>query len=143
MWAALLASGVDPIVTGLAIGLSASAYTPDRQDLETATLLVKLFREQPTSELARSARVGIASTLSPNERLQTLLHPWTSYLIVPLFALANAGIELDASFLRSAYTAPITIGVLLGYVIGKPVAIVLTSASVTRLSNGRIRPPNS
>ncbi|HEY2296795.1 MAG TPA: Na+/H+ antiporter NhaA [Jatrophihabitans sp.] len=141
MWAALLASGVDPIVTGLAIGLSASAYTPDRQDLETATLLVKLFREQPTSELARSARVGIASTLSPNERLQTLLHPWTSYLIVPLFALANAGIELNAGFLRHAYTTPITLGIVIGYVIGKPVAVVSSSWLVTRLSKGRIRPP--
>ena len=86
-------------------------------------MLVKLFREQPTSELARSASAGITSTLSPNERLQTFFHPWTSYLIVPLFALANAGIELDRSFLRTAYTAPITLGVLIGYVIGKPVAL--------------------
>jgi Na+/H+ antiporter NhaA len=141
MWAALLASGVDPIITGLAIGLSASAYPPNRGQLEEATLLVKLFREQPTSRLARSATLGIASTLSPNERLQTLFHPWTSYLIVPLFALANAGIELDGSFLRHAYTTPITLGVLIGYVVGKPIAVVLTSWLVTRLSKGRIRPP--
>jgi Na+/H+ antiporter NhaA len=141
MWAALLASGVDPIVTGLAIGLVASAYSPNRAQLEEATLLVKLFREQPTSELARSAKLGITSTLSPNERLQAFFHPWTSYLIVPLFALANAGIDLNASFLRHAYTSPITLGVLLGYVVGKPVAVVLTSALVTRLSKARIRPP--
>jgi Na+/H+ antiporter NhaA len=141
MWAALLASGVDPIVTGLVVGLSASAYTPDRQDLETATLLVKLFREQPTSELARSARVGIAATLSPNERMQAVLHPWTSYLIVPLFALANAGIALDGSFLRHAYTTPIALGILIGYVVGKPVAVVASSWLVARLSKGRIQPP--
>jgi Na+/H+ antiporter NhaA len=141
MWAALLASGVDPIVTGLAIGLSASAYSPNRGELEEATLLVKLFREQPTSQLARSATVGITSTLSPNERLQTLFHPWTSYLIVPVFALANAGVELNGSFLRHAYSTPITLGILVGYVIGKPVAVVLTSWLVTRLSKGRIRPP--
>jgi Na+/H+ antiporter NhaA len=141
MWAALLASGVDPIVTGLAIGLSASAYSPNRVQLEEATLLVRLFREQPTSELARSASLRITSTLSPNERLQAFFHPWTSYLIVPLFALANAGIELNASFLRHAYTAPITLGVLLGYVLGKPVAVVLTSSLVTWLSKARIRPP--
>jgi Na+/H+ antiporter NhaA len=141
MWAALLASGVDPIVTGLAIGLSAPAYSPAREQLEQATVLVKSFREQPTSELARSASAGITLALSPNERLQTFFHPWTSYLIVPLFALANAGIELNGTFLRTAYTTPITLGVLIGYVVGKPVALVLTSSVMTRLSHGRIRPP--
>src|SRR4051812_40703786 len=141
MWAALLASGVDPVVAGLAIGLAATAYSPERGQLEEATLLVKLFREQPTSELARSARVGITSALSPNERLQTVLHPWTSYLIVPLFALANAGIELDGPFLRHAYTAPITLGVIVGYVVGKPLAVTATSWLMTRMSRGRIRPP--
>ncbi|HVU91644.1 MAG TPA: Na+/H+ antiporter NhaA [Jatrophihabitans sp.] len=141
MWAALLASGIDPIVAGLAIGLAASAYSPDRGRLEEATSMVKLFREQPTSELARTARVGIAATLSPNERLQTFFHPWTSYVIVPLFALANAGIQLDGGFLRHAYTTPITLGVLLGYLVGKPVAVVGTAWVVTRLSRGRIRPP--
>jgi Na+/H+ antiporter NhaA len=141
MWAALLASGVDPIVTGLAIGLSAPAYSPAREQLEQATVLVKSFREQPTSELARSASAGITLALSPNERLQTFFHPWTSYLIVPLFALANAGIELNGTFLRTAYTTPITLGVLIGYVVGKPVALMLTSSVMTRLSHGRIRPP--
>lgn len=141
MWTALLASGVDPVVAGLAIGLSATAYTPARGQLEEATHGVKLFREQPTPELARTATAGIASTLSVNERLQAFLHPVTSFVIVPLFALANAGIELNASFLRTAYTAPITIGVLIGYVVGKPIAVVATSWIVARLSGGTIRPP--
>jgi Na+/H+ antiporter NhaA len=141
MWTALLASGVDPIVAGLAIGLAAPAYSPPRERLEEATDLVRSFREQPTPALARSATAGITSTLSPNERLQTFLHPWTSYVIVPLFALANAGIELSGHFLRTAYTTPITLGVLIGYVVGKPVAVMLTSAVVVRLSHGRIRPP--
>lgn len=141
MWASLLSSGVDPIVAGLALGLAAPAYAPARVELEEATLLVRVFREQPTSELARSASAGIRSALSPNERLQTTFHPWTSYLIVPLFAFANAGIELRGSFLREAYAAPITLGVLVGYVVGKPVAAVATSWLVTRLSKGRVRPP--
>jgi Na+/H+ antiporter NhaA len=141
MWAALLASGVDPVVAGLTIGLSIPAYTPARSQLERATDQVRLFREQPTPELARAATTGIASTLSVNERLQAFLHPTTSYVIVPVFAVANAGIELDSTFLREAYTTPITLGVLIGYVIGKPVALVGTSWVVTRLSRGRIRPP--
>jgi protein-disulfide isomerase len=100
-----------------------------------------LFREQPTPELARSATSGITSALSPNERLQAFFHPWTSYLIVPLFALANAGIELNGSFLAHAYTAPITLGILIGYVVGKPIAVVGTSRLMTLLSKGKIRAP--
>jgi Na+/H+ antiporter NhaA len=141
IWAALMASGVDPVVTGLAIGLSASAYSPTRSDLEQATGLVRRFREQPTPELARSATAGLTSTLSPNARLQTFYHPWTSYVIVPIFALANAGIVLNGSFLADAYTAPVTLGVLVGYIVGKPVAVIGTSWAITRLSHGRVRPP--
>jgi Na+/H+ antiporter NhaA len=141
MWGMLRTSGVDPIVAGLAIGLAAPAYTPARDELRAATGLVRRFREQPTPELAKTARVGLSSTLSPNARLQTFFHPWTSYLIVPLFALANAGIVLNADFLSRAYTAPVTLGVLVGYVVGKPLAVVSSSWGVTRLSRGRIRPP--
>ncbi len=141
VWTALLASGVDPVVAGLAIGLASSAYSPTRGDLEQATGLVRRFREQPTPQLARSATAGLTATLSPNARLQTFYHPWTSYVIVPLFALANAGIVLNTDFLAHAYTAPVTLGVLGGYVVGKPLAVIGTSWVVTRLSGGRVRPP--
>ena len=69
------------------------------------------------------------------------MHPWTGFVIVPLFALANAGIALDSGFLRRAATSPITLGIILGYVVGKPVGIVGASWLVTRLSRGRLRPP--
>ncbi|HEY0813798.1 MAG TPA: Na+/H+ antiporter NhaA [Pseudonocardia sp.] len=141
VWLALEASGVDPVVAGLAIGLAAPAYTPNRDELEQATGQVRSFREQPTPELVRAATASLTSTLSPNARLQSFYHPWTSFLIVPLFALANAGVVLNAATLVHAYTTPVTLGVLLGYVVGKPVAVVFTSWAVTRLSRGRIRPP--
>ena len=102
---------------------------------------MRRFREQPTPEMARSATSGLTATLSPNERLQSFFHPWTSYVIVPLFGLANAGIALDPGFLADAYLAPVTLGVILAYVVGKPVAVVGTSYLVTRLSRGRVRPP--
>jgi Na+/H+ antiporter NhaA len=140
MWAAPLKSGVDPVVAGLAIGLTAPAYSPGREELEEATGLFRLFREQPTPELARSATVGLTTTISPNERLQYLYHPWTSYLIVPLFGLANAGVAIDATFLGQAFTSPITLGILLGYVVGKPIAVTSVSWLLERLTGGRIRP---
>jgi Na+/H+ antiporter NhaA len=140
-WIALSHSGVDPIVIGLAMGLLTWAAPAARSDLERATDLFRLFREQPTPELARTAATGVTAAISPNERLQLLFHPWTSYVIVPLFALANAGIAIDAAFLGRASTSPITLGILVGYVAGKPIGILVASYLVTVLSRGRLRPP--
>jgi Na+/H+ antiporter NhaA len=140
-WIALSTSGVDPIVVGLAMGLLTFAGPAARTDLERASDLFRMFREQPTPELARSAQAGVGSAISPNERLQLRFHPWTSYVIVPLFALANAGIAINAEFLGRAFTSPITLGILIGYVVGKPVGVVGGSWLVTKLSRGRLRPP--
>ena len=140
-WLALLESGVEPVVIGLALGLLAYAYPAPRPSLERATERFREFREQPTPELARLARLEIRTATSSNERLQHLFHPWTSYVVVPLFALANAGIEIDGGFLAQAFTSPITLGVLAGYVVGKPVGIFGGSWLVTRASGRRLRPP--
>jgi Na+/H+ antiporter NhaA len=136
LWVALHESGVDPLISGLAVGLAVSAYPPARTELERATELTRSFREQPTPELARSAQLGVQSAISANERLQYRLHPWTSFVIVPLFALANAGIHIDADLLGDAVSSPITLGIVLGYVVGKPIGItaaVWLGARVTGL----------
>ncbi|WSR66275.1 Na+/H+ antiporter NhaA [Streptomyces sp. NBC_01198] len=140
-WVAFLKSGVDPVVVGLIMGLLSYAYPASRDALERASGLFRSFREQPTPELEREARQGIASALSPNDRLQRLFHPWSSYVIVPLFALANAGIQINGSLLASAFTSRITLGILLAYALGKPIGIVTASVLATRLSGGRMRPP--
>ncbi len=140
-WFALLRSGVDPVVLGLALGLVTYAAPAARADLERATDLFRQFREQPTSELARTAQAGLTSAVSPNERLAQRYHPWTSYAIVPLFALANAGVAINGSFLARAYTSPITLGIALGFILGKPIGITGTSWLVTKLSHKRLRPP--
>jgi Na+/H+ antiporter NhaA len=140
-WVALFKSGVDPVVAGLVMGLLTYAYPAARSDLERATERFRLFREQPTPELERRARVGLRSALSLNERLQQLYHPWTSYAIVPLFALANTGISITGDFLSRAYSSPITLGILFGYVAGKPIGIFGASWLVTRVTGGRLRPP--
>ena len=137
-WVSLFHSGVDPVVVGLAMGLMTFAYAPSRDELERATGLFRLFREQPTAELAREARAGLDASLSANDRLQQLYHPWTSYLIVPIFALANAGIQIDGKFLAKAYTSPITLGIILGYVLGKPVGVTGVAWVVTKVSRGRM-----
>jgi Na+/H+ antiporter NhaA len=140
-WVAFYKSGVDPLVVGLVMGLIAAAHPATRSDLERASEVFRMFREQPTPGLAQSAREGVRTALSPNDRMQQLFHPWTSYLIVPLFALVNAGITVNASFLARAYTAPVTLGILIGYVVGKPVGTVGAAWLLATASRGRVRPP--
>ena len=141
VWLAFYEAGVDPVVAGLMGGVIALAYPAQRTDLERASDIFRSFREQPTGDLARSARGALRTAVSPNERLQSLWHPWTSYAIVPLFALANAGVHLSAGFLSTAYTSPVTLGIIFGYVLGKPVGIVGASWLATKTSRGRLRPP--
>ena len=140
-WVAFFKSGVDPVVVGLVMGLLTQAYPAARSDLERATEKFRLFREQPTPELARVASTELSASISPNERLQEAFHPWTSYLIVPLFALANAGVQVNGPFLARAFTSPITLGILAAYVAGKPLGIAGLSWLVTMASRGRLRPP--
>jgi Na+/H+ antiporter NhaA len=140
-WVGLLKSGVDPVVIGLAMGILPFASPAERSSLERATERFREFREQPTAELARSVGAQLRSATSVNERLQQLYHPWTSYAIVPLFALANTGITVNSALLERSFRSPITLGILFGYVLGKPVGILGGSWLVTRLGRGRLRPP--
>jgi Na+/H+ antiporter NhaA len=140
-WLALSQSGVDPLVVGLALGLYAYAAPAARGDLERATDLFRVFREQPTPELARAAGQGLRSAVSPNERLTELFHRWTSYGVVPLFALSNAGVPISGPFLSSAFRSPVTWGIVLGYTVGKPVGVIGVSWLARQLSRGRLAPP--
>jgi Na+/H+ antiporter NhaA len=124
LWLAMLASGVHATLAGVVMGMLATAYPPTRDDLQHAGAVWRLFRERPTPEFARTASRTMAGTISPNERLQHLFHPWTSFVIVPLFALANAGVRLDAEVIRRALTGPLFWGIVAGLVLGKPIGII-------------------
>jgi Na+/H+ antiporter NhaA len=140
-WVGLLKAGVEPVVIGLAIGVLPFAYPAPRSSLERATQRFREFREQPTAELAGMAGAELRAATSINDRLQHLFHPWTSYAIVPLFALANAGISIKPAFLRDAFGSRITLGILVGYVVGKPLGIFGSAWLLTRLSRRRLQPP--
>jgi Na+/H+ antiporter NhaA/protein-disulfide isomerase len=140
-WVAFFESGVDPIVSGLVIGLMTCAYPAARETLEQATETFREFREQPTARLAAEARQVVRGAISPNERLQERYHGLTAYVIVPLFALANADVKISGSFLAHAYTSPATLGIMIGYIAGKPVGTAGTAWLVSRVTRGRLKPP--
>ena len=123
IWLSASAAGVHPTVAGVAVGLLTSAYPPSRASLEVATGTTRAFRQRPSPDLARMAARRITMALSPNERAQHALHPWTSFVIVPLFALANAGLDLSPELLGSALQSSLVLGIVAGLVVGKTVGI--------------------
>jgi len=138
LWFVTYEAGIHATIAGVVLGMLTPAQQPPRPELEQVTALTRAFREQPTPELARVAGRSIQRAVSPNERLQFALHPWTSFLIVPIFALANAGIQLDSGILRQSLTSPITIGVVIGLALGKPIGIVGASWLASRSKFGAL-----
>jgi NhaA family Na+:H+ antiporter len=140
VWVAMYASGVHPTLAGVVIALITPVYPPRRSEVETADRAARAYRQSPDPALARVARQSIDRSVSPNERLQTLYHPWTGYVVVPLFALANAGVSLSADALRDAAGSPVTLGVIAGLVLGKLIGISAGSFAAVRLGVGRLAP---
>lgn len=137
-WLAVLRSGVHPSVVGVALGLLVNAYAPRRQDMAAAIGAGKNFLLDPTPERARAAQVTAVTAVSPNERLQQRIQPWSSYVIVPLFVLANAGVMLNAQTLTAASTSLLTWGIVLGLVVGKPIGVAAGTWVVLRTGLGRV-----
>ena len=133
-------SGVDPVVVGLVLGLLTYAYSASRPALDLATEGFRQFREQPTAQLARQARASVEAAISPNDRLQQRFSPWTTYVIVPLFALANAGIPISGHFVSTAIKSPVTLGIVVAYVLGKPIGIAGMSWLVTADHPSQVAP---
>jgi protein-disulfide isomerase len=136
LWIAAVESGLHPAIAGMAAGLLIAAYPPKREEVERAASLFKAFRQSPMPDVGYSAKLGLQRAVSVNERLQTVLHPWTSFAIVPLFALANAGVDLRDGRLAQALGSPVTWGVVLGLVLGKLVGVGIGALGAVRLGLG-------
>ncbi len=135
-WLATIYSGLHPSIIGMLAGILVVAYVPRRDALDSATRLFSAFRQSPVRSSASALKRGLQRVVSVNERLQELLHPWTSFLIVPVFALANAGVDLRDGVLSDALQSPVMWGVVLGLVVGKPIGITLFVIGAARLGLG-------
>ena len=89
--------GVHPTLAGVAVALLIPVFTPERQRVEEAVEVIRAFRQSPNSEYARAATRSLRESISINERLQTGFGPYVSFVVLPLFALANAGVHLDGA----------------------------------------------
>ncbi len=138
LWIATVSSGLHPTIAGMAAGLLVTAYAPSRERVEEAATQARAFRQSPLASVARDTKRSVSRAISPNERLQDLLHPWTSYAVVPLFALANAGVDLRGGVLGEALSSPLTWAVALGLVAGKTVGISAGAIGAVRLRLGNL-----
>lgn len=141
IWFAFLVSGVHPTIAGVLLGLltPASAWVGDRALLDLLSTLPERWRSAHSSQERKGNHVNhlIATareTVSPLERLEIALHPWVAFFIMPVFALANAGVPLAVE----SMTAPISVAVALGLVLGKPLGILLFSWLSVSLLGARL-----
>ncbi len=140
-WAAVLSSGVHATIAGVILGLVAPITPKWRPEelADNAQPLLSTFRSQILSndKLAAEATLTQMDQLlrgsdSLAERLERSIHPWVSFLILPLFALASAGVALSTEQLKLAILSPLALGVFLGLIVGKAVGIALFSFVAVR-----------
>lgn len=140
LWLALFNGGVHPTLAGVVVALVIPVFTPERQRVEAAVDVIRAFRQSPNSEYARAATRSLRDSISINERLVTGFGPYVSFGVLPLFALANAGVRLDADTVLAAVRSPLTWGVVAGLVLGKLIGITGATWIVQRTGLGRLSP---
>jgi len=136
VWFALLESGVHATLAGVAIGLLAPA-TPLLKEEVARDFAARALEDRnlDADELAR-LRFLLQESVSVVERLISALHPVSAYVVLPVFALANAGVELGA--IGKVFTEPVGLGIILGLVLGKPIGIYATSFLAVRLGIAKL-----
>ena len=111
LWVALSMAGVHPTLAGVAVALLIPVFTPGPSaGGSRPSTVIRAFRQSPNSQYARAATRGLRESISINERLQTDVGPYVSFLVLPLFALANAGVRLDADSVTAALRSTADVG---------------------------------
>lgn len=134
LWVAVYSSGVHGTLAGVLVGLLLPSAPPRREQMDAVPIYVRALREDSTAARATLAVSAAKATVAPSERLQHSLHPVSSYMIVPIFGLANAGVHLDGHTLSEALSSTVTIGVAIALLLGNAVGI--TAAAVLAIRTG-------
>ncbi|GAB3253587.1 Na+/H+ antiporter NhaA [Kineosporia babensis] len=137
LWFAAYACGVHPTLAGVLAGLLIPASTPENRSRELVVFGRALI-ENPSASGVRLANLAANSTVSANERLQTWLHPWSAFAVIPAFGLANAGVELSSETIGSALTSSVTIGVIVGLLVGNGLGITMFAIGALRSGVGML-----
>ena len=125
VWLAVFESGVHATIAGVILGLLTPARPLKTDPVETDEVVGRAVKGEGDVVTVRRASFELRETVSVADRLEDTLHPFSSFLIIPVFALANAGIELSSDTISEALTAPVTLGVAVGLVVGKLLGVSL------------------
>jgi NhaA family Na+:H+ antiporter len=133
VWWTTFRSGVHATIAGVALGLLTPAR-PLQNEGETRTI-ARWLRDKPEvfPVDVRYASFHIRESISVAERLETVLHPITSYAIIPIFALANAGVRMNGNIISAALQSRVMWGIIAGLVVGKTIGITVFSLIATKL----------
>jgi NhaA family Na+:H+ antiporter len=137
VWFATFESGVHATIAGVVIGLLTPAKPLLDQD-QARQYVADSSPDQLNARELRRYRFLLGESVPVAERLERALHPWSSYVVLPVFALANAGIDLGGGVLADAVSSPVTIGVALGLVVGKMIGVTLAAWLTVKLKLGRL-----
>jgi NhaA family Na+:H+ antiporter len=138
VWFATLESGVHATIAGVALGLLTPARPSDPRGVSDVLDKSAALSLETDAQNVRAVTLEAQEVVSVAERLEHLLHPYTSYIIIPLFALANAGVLLDGEAFRAALSSEVTLGIVSGLVLGKIIGISAMSWLAVRLKLGRL-----
>ncbi len=138
VWLATFESGIHATIAGVTLGLLAPAKPADEGGASDVFEEAQKFADEPSAAEIRSLSIQAQETVSVAERVGTLLHPYTSFLVIPLFAFANAGLVLEADTFGDALSSPVALGVVLGLVVGKLVGVSLFSWLAVRSGLGSL-----
>lgn len=140
LWIALYLAHVHPTLAGVAVAVLIPVFTPERRQVEQTVDLVRAFRQSPNPHYARAVTRGLRESISINERLRTAVGPYVSFVVLPIFALANAGVHLDGDTVSAAMTSPLTWGIVAGLVVGKFVGITGSTVLMRVTGWGQLAP---
>ncbi|CAN5327249.1 Na+/H+ antiporter NhaA [soil metagenome] len=136
LWLAVQASGVHPTLAGVLIGLLLPSRRSRREEVEDVVRFAKRLAHDTSAEREHLTELAAQAAVPPSDRLQRVLHPWSAYVVVPVFGLANAGVRLDPETLRSAASSSVTIGVAVALVAGNTIGVFGASTLAIRAGLG-------
>lgn len=139
-WFGFHEAGVHATLAGVAVALLIPVAAPQRGDVERVVELTRAFRQSPNVRYAAAAGRQLRQSISINERLQQSFAPYVALFILPVFALANAGVVLDGATIDRALGSSLTWGIVAGLVVGKLVGIAAATALVQRSGLGVLAP---
>jgi NhaA family Na+:H+ antiporter len=140
LWVAVHESGVHATIAGVALGFLTPArpFYPRRGTSEAIAVQLGTVVAEPDEEVSEATMSEVSrlsrEAVAPLIRMEHALHPWSAYVVLPIFALANAGVEVTLDGVSDALTGPVGLGILLGLVVGAPIGGILLPLGVARVT---------